>query len=377
MFYTPQEQAYISGLNAAAVSQAQLPAALTSLEAKYQVELQQKLLQYDAQLRRNGYMLARNPITGDLTDTIVPVPKDELSVTDVAKLGKTEAETGLTQARIESEPFRRRNLEATAILHEAQAATAPELAELKRQKTEADVKLIQQKLQDASPEATSELINAVIQNPDTLFALPAAQRSKVIAAMQGRNLPVPSTKIPAAQQSQEFSAKLALDAVQNIRDITRQFPNVYGQVAGRISRWEQGWGGPIFPKGTAEAEAEQELQTSFNYLLAHEAKAVMGGRVPQQWLEMMEKTSPNITQSTAFLEGSLRAVERNAHDVIRETDAMRYRQNPGVPNPPPNPPAGLTVLPQTTPGELRIQGPDGTIGVYDAKTRKRLRIEGK
>jgi hypothetical protein len=361
--WSPSEMAEMAasaeGLKAGARAAGELPSKLEETRARYDAEFRTKMNQLISSLMEHGFKADVDPLTGRLSGT--PMTRAELPVEKQAGIAKTEAQTGaanatagLKRAQALSEPDKLALVQATIKYRQAQTRALDDPNSPMNQYRAAMAQHARQQVQDSLNSGDiGELADIVHDNPDAMQEFGSKERAKIAMALRAKGYQVPA-KLPGPQQTQEFAAKMALDSAQTIREIMRQYPDIVGPVMGRAGLTEQEWGAPIFSRATdpAKAEAEQRLRTQMTYLLAQESKAIMGGRVPQQWLGEMKKTSPNPAQAMAFLEGSLKGVEGNANNVIAHANEARY---------------GPVQAPKAPPGgPVTVQLPNGRKGQIDS-----------
>jgi hypothetical protein len=348
--YSPEEmaqmQAHAAGLHAGAVAQAEMPAKLAEAHARYEAEFQMKMNQLISSLNQHNFNASIDPISGRLTAT--PMSREQLPLNVAANIGKTEAQTQAAQATAAYKsrmlPYQQRAIESLIKYRGALTDQQGPIMQMRRTKLELAQQEVQDRLTLNSPEAMDQLAEIVHDAPEVYKKFTGKAAERIALAMAKKGYGVPGS-ISQQLENQESSAHLALAAAREIRDITEQFPNAFGPIMGRIGLTEQEWGSPIYPKDSAEGQAEQRGRTAMTYLLGHEGKALFGGRAPQQFLNEMRTTSPNPTQAKIFLDGALQGVENNANNVVVEADRKRYgtQQRTAAPNAPPGAPVTVQL----------------------------------
>jgi hypothetical protein len=381
---TAEMAASAEGLKAGARAAGELPSKLEETRARYDAEFRTKMNQLISSLMEHGFKADVDPLTGRLSGT--PMTRAELPVEKQAAITKTEAQAGAANATAAYKtamlPYQQRAIESLIKYRGDLTDPKGPIMQMKA----AQLRVAQQRAQTLmsdpvnSPEAMNELADLVHNNPKLYEKFTGKAAEKIALALNRKGY-TPPGKVNNALEIQESAANLALDAAQEIRNIMQQFPNAFGPMAGRLGLTEQEWGSPIYPKDSAEGQAEQQLRTTMTYLLGHEGKALYGGRTPQQFLEKMEESSPNPKQAAEFLEGSLAAVEKNANEVIKEANRVRYggggsSVRAAAPNAPPN----TQTAPQHKVGDIiSYKGqqreitklyPDGTMDTKPVEKKK-------
>ncbi len=184
-------------------------------------------------------------------------------------------------------------------------------------------------------------VDQIAHNPDSIKEMPAELRSVVGQKFkQATGLPLPTPLTGPTKQS-ETAARNALDSTQFVRK-AMQNPEIaanIGPIMGRLGNMEQSTG-VATGLSPAAAAAAQELRTRMRYLVLQEGKAVLGGRMPQQLMEQLEQSSPNVKMDHGLLTGALNGVEENARVVMDNADKQRFggqmrsRQMRGIGGPP-------------------------------------------
>ena len=96
-----------------------------------------------------------------------------------------------------------------------------------------------------------------------------------------------------------------------------------GPILGRLGEAEQGLGASLHLSPADEALA-QELRTRMKYFVFQEGKAVLGGRLPQQLMQQLESSSPNVKMDAGTLTGALNGAAGNARGVIDNVERSRF-----------------------------------------------------
>jgi hypothetical protein len=162
-------------------------------------------------------------------------------------------------------------------------------------------------------------------NPDSIKEMPAELRSTVGQGFsQATGLPLP-TPLSANGQTSETAARNALDGIAAIRDAL-QNPEVQkrlGPILGRLGEVEQDAGSTV-GMSPAGAKAAQELRTRMRYFVMQEGKAILGGRLPQNLMNEMSKSSANVAMDAPTLAGAMQGAEDNAKSILDNNDKQRF-----------------------------------------------------
>jgi hypothetical protein len=172
----------------------------------------------------------------------------------------------------------------------------------------------------------------IADNPDTANQVPPALRTAVMQRFTAdTGLPYPKP-LAGTAVDQERAARNALDAVAQIKTALQdpEVKNNIGPIMGRLANAEQRAGTAIGLSPSAEAKAQQ-LRTNMRYLLLTEAKAQMGGRVPQQVLQALEQSSPNVKMDADMLQGAMAGVSDASNRNLDQTYKQRFGENAARP----------------------------------------------
>ena len=174
----------------------------------------------------------------------------------------------------------------------------------------------------------------IAQNPDTANQVPAALRTPVMqqfTADTGLAYPKPLT---GTAVDQERASRNALDAVAQVKAALAdpEIQSRLGPILGRLGSAEQAAGTAIGLSPAAEAKAQQ-LRTNMRYLVFQEGKALLGGRMPQQLMESLEKSSPNVKMDAGTLNGALAGVTDAANRTLDQTYQQRVGEGATRPAP--------------------------------------------
>jgi hypothetical protein len=175
------------------------------------------------------------------------------------------------------------------------------------------------------PGTTEYWAQQLQDNPDSIKEMPPELRSSVGQMFKNKTgLPLP-TALSNTGQTQETAARNALDGVSFIRQAL-QNPEIrkqVGPILGRLGDAEQAYGSAVGLSPEA-AKLAQELRTRMRYFVFQEGKAVLGGRLPQQLMGEMEKSSANVHMDPSMLEGALSGAEGNANSILDNNDRQRF-----------------------------------------------------
>jgi hypothetical protein len=172
----------------------------------------------------------------------------------------------------------------------------------------------------------------IADNPDTANQVPPALRTSVMQRFTAdTGLPYPKP-LAGTAVDQERASRNALDAVAQIKTALQdpEVKNNIGPIMGRLANAEQRAGTAIGLSPSAEAKAQQ-LRTNMRYLLLTEAKAQMGGRVPQQVLQALEQSSPNVKMDADMLQGAMAGVSDASNRNLDQTYKQRFGENAARP----------------------------------------------
>ena len=175
------------------------------------------------------------------------------------------------------------------------------------------------------PDTVGYWVQQIHQSPDSIKEMPPELRTKVgqeFTAKTGLPLPTPAS---APAQASEMAARNALDGADFIKRAL-QNPAIkanIGPILGRLGEAEQGLGASLHLSPADEALA-QELRTRMKYFVFQEGKAVLGGRLPQQLMQQLESSSPNVKMDAGTLTGALNGAAGNARGVIDNVERSRF-----------------------------------------------------
>lgn len=165
----------------------------------------------------------------------------------------------------------------------------------------------------------------VADNPDTANQVPPGLRTSVMQAFTAQTgLPFPKPLTGNAVE-QERASRNALDAVAQVKAALAdpEIQKRIGPILGRLGSAEQAAGTAIGLTPEQEAKAQQ-LRTNMRYLVFQEGKALLGGRMPQQLMESLEKSSPNVAMDAGTLNGALAGVTDAAGRNLDQTYKQRF-----------------------------------------------------
>jgi hypothetical protein len=220
-------------------------------------------------------------------------------------------------------------------------------------------------------ESAAGYVQNMLASPDMFQELSPDEKARVGPLWtQATGLPIP-TKLPTQLKDQEAGSQIALQRAARIRDALADpaIQSRIGPIAGRLGEAEMTAGATagLTPE---QAQKAQQLRSDMTYLLLGEGKALFGGRMPQNLMKVLEKTSPRTSESLSLLQGALDSVEQNSRDNIATAEKMRFggQTRPGF-QPgftAPKEPAQQTVAP--------IKLKDGrTLSPHDAAAAARFR----
>ncbi len=162
-------------------------------------------------------------------------------------------------------------------------------------------------------------------NPDSIKEMPPELRSNVGKGFtKATGLPLPTAASEQSKQT-ETAARNALDGAKFIQDAL-QNPEIrknIGPILGRLGEAEQAIGTAARLSPEAEKLA-QELRTRMRYFVFQEGKALLSGRLPQQLMKELEKSSANPRMDANMLQGALNGAVGNAQSVMDNVDRQRF-----------------------------------------------------
>jgi hypothetical protein len=173
--------------------------------------------------------------------------------------------------------------------------------------------------------AAGSYVQQMMQNPDIFHELSPQEKARVAPAWtQATGLPVP-LKLSSQTQQANDSSQIALGRVDAIREALND-PAIRSRIGAFLGRLGQGEmaAGATLGLTDDQARKAQDLRSSMTYLLFGEGKAILGGRIPQQLMQELEKTSPRVSESMPMIQGSLDAVERTAKNNIFTAEQLRF-----------------------------------------------------
>lgn len=202
----------------------------------------------------------------------------------------------------------------------------------------------------------------VAQNPDTANQVPPGLRTSVMQAFTAQTgLPFPKPLTGNAVE-QERASRNAMDAVAQIRQAIADpaIQSRLGPILGRLGNAEQTAGTAIGLTPEQEAKAQQ-LRTNMRYLVFQEGKGLMGGRIPQNLMQQLEQSSPNVAMDAGTLNGALAGVTDAANRNLDQTFKQRFGENAQRQRP------SAAQIPTVTTKQQYDALPSGAIYLEDGK----------
>lgn len=168
-------------------------------------------------------------------------------------------------------------------------------------------------------------VETLKRNPNAVSEIPATLKSKVMqdfTAETGLPFPRPSS---SSTQASETAARNALDNIQYINDVIKN-PEIrknLGPILGRLQEVEQhvGSAGNMSPEAEKQA---QELRTRLRYFVFQEGRSLLSGRLPQNLMEQLEKSSASVHMDPNMFQGALNGANDSALNVLDNADRERF-----------------------------------------------------
>ncbi len=198
-------------------------------------------------------------------------------------------------------------------------------------------------------------------NPDSVKELPPKLRSVVGQKFtETTGLPLP-TPLGTAGQTQETAARNAIDNATWLAQAAKNplIANQTGPLLGRLGNAEQKLGTAVGLTPEAE-QLGQEFRTRARYFVMTEGKALLGGRLPQQLMEQLEKSSANPVMDKNLFQGALNGAISNAGTILENADKQRFGGKARTPAM-----RGIQA-PAAAPAKINVISPEGVPGTIDS-----------
>lgn len=203
------------------------------------------------------------------------------------------------------------------------------------------------------PSDAAPLVEGILQDPQSFFALPQKDRVAVVKSL-GR---APS-KLSAAETDRVNSAVMGKRLLEDTSAIVDKWQKagapITGPVIGRYNAKSGEWGESILPSSLPPdklAEYEQDIAQLREWLTAlpiMEAKALAGGRTAYQVIQAVQSTSPSMSKGKNMFAGSVQGLHKRFDQAIEDIHAKQWGGKPPVSKAAPSPVAPAVVTPAAT-----------------------------